>query len=91
MAKPGAFEEPVSPLGGFRNLDLTLRVLSTLVCITIIILGGITAGKGGVILIGILGPPVRGIPKRDWDCANKLGGMRHTLVVAAIRPFVQQI
>ncbi|KAK2603982.1 hypothetical protein QQS21_003818 [Conoideocrella luteorostrata] len=55
--KKKAFEEPVSPLCGFRNLDFLLRILSTLVCITILVLGGISASHSGVILIGILGPP----------------------------------
>ncbi|KZZ92215.1 hypothetical protein AAL_06425 [Moelleriella libera RCEF 2490] len=55
--KPGAFYEPSSPILQFRALDLILRVSSSIVCLVIIILGGICAAKGGVILLGILGPP----------------------------------
>ncbi|KAG6005813.1 hypothetical protein E4U21_007585 [Claviceps maximensis] len=56
-AKPKAFVEPTSPLSSFRNMDFALRILSTLVCITILALGGISAANSGVFLIGILGPP----------------------------------
>lgn len=56
--KPRAFTEPISPLGGFRNMDLTLRILEVVVCIAVLALGGVSAARSGVILIGILGPPV---------------------------------
>ncbi|KAG5999132.1 hypothetical protein E4U43_002265 [Claviceps pusilla] len=55
--KPKAFVEPTSALSSFRTIDLVLRVLSTLVCIAILALGGVSAAKSGVFLIGILGPP----------------------------------
>lgn len=57
-AKPKAFAEPSSPLCGFRNMDLALRILSVAICIAILIIGGVATSKSGVILIGILGPPV---------------------------------
>jgi hypothetical protein len=58
-AKPKAFDEPASPLCGFRNMDLVLRIVEVVICIAIIVIGGVTASTSGVILIGILGPPVR--------------------------------
>ncbi|OAA34503.1 hypothetical protein NOR_08448 [Metarhizium rileyi] len=57
MAKPKAFVEPTSPLCGFRNMDLTLRIVSVLICIAILAVGGVATSRSGVILIGILGPP----------------------------------
>lgn len=60
-AKPKAFAEPSSPIVGFcgfRNMDLMLRVLSVMLCIAILVVGGVATSRSGVILIGILGPPV---------------------------------
>ncbi|KID84305.1 hypothetical protein MGU_08507 [Metarhizium guizhouense ARSEF 977] len=59
-AKPKAFAEPSSPIVGFcgfRNMDLMLRVLSVMLCIAILVVGGVATSRSGVILIGILGPP----------------------------------
>ncbi|KAG5938672.1 hypothetical protein E4U53_007963 [Claviceps sorghi] len=56
-SKSEAFVEPTSRLSSFRNIDLALRLLSTLVCIAILALGGVSASHSGVFLLSILGPP----------------------------------
>ncbi|KAG5928071.1 hypothetical protein E4U42_001309 [Claviceps africana] len=55
--KPETSVEPTSPLSSLRNMDLVLRLLSTLVCIAILALGGVSASHSGVFLLAILGPP----------------------------------
>ncbi|KAG6027891.1 hypothetical protein E4U40_001305 [Claviceps sp. LM458 group G5] len=56
-SKPKAFEEPTSPLSSFRTMDLILRVLSVIVSLAVLVLGGVSTAQSGVFLIGILGAP----------------------------------
>ncbi|KAG5981473.1 hypothetical protein E4U55_002896 [Claviceps digitariae] len=55
--EPKTSVKPTSSLLALRNTDLALRILSTLACIVILALGGVSAAHSGVFLIGILGPP----------------------------------
>ncbi|KAG6060516.1 hypothetical protein E4U32_003448 [Claviceps aff. humidiphila group G2b] len=56
-SKPKASEEPKSPSSTYRTMDLILRVLSVIVSLAVLVLGGVSTAQSGVFLIGILGAP----------------------------------
>ncbi|KAG5933706.1 hypothetical protein E4U60_004322 [Claviceps pazoutovae] len=56
-SKPNGFEGPTSPSSTYRTMDLILRVLSIIVSLAVLVLGGVSTAQSGVFLIGILGAP----------------------------------
>lgn len=57
-SKPNGFEGPTSPSSTYRTMDLILRVVSVIVSLAVLVLGGVSTAQSGVFLIGILGAPV---------------------------------